>query len=104
MPTELSLTPRAQQANAAAQSCAGKEGHSYVGTDHLLLGLLTNDEGAVPKLLSMAGYNHSAFCEEMRKAFRALNTPPPQIQNNAIRAAELLRQAADLLAPSEKTQ
>ncbi|MDE6881232.1 MAG: ATP-dependent Clp protease ATP-binding subunit ClpC, partial [Oscillospiraceae bacterium] len=40
------FTPRAQSALRQAQTAAEELGHSYVGSEHLLLGLLGEEEGA----------------------------------------------------------
>ena len=40
------FTPRAQNALQLAQAAAEELGHSYVGSEHLLLGLLREEAGA----------------------------------------------------------
>ena len=42
---ERPLTPRARKVLDFAQSEAVSLGHDYVGTEHLLLGLVDEDEG-----------------------------------------------------------
>ena len=37
------FTPKAQETLSAAKKCAEKMGHSYIGTEHLLLGILSCD-------------------------------------------------------------
>ena len=46
------FTPRAQNALRLAQAAAEELGHSYVGSEHLLLGLLREEEGAAHRCLA----------------------------------------------------
>src|SRR6478735_3880220 len=45
------FTPRAQQVLALARKEADRFNHSYVGTEHLLLGLLREGEGVAARVL-----------------------------------------------------
>ena len=47
-----SFTPRAQSALRLAQAAAEELGHSYVGSEHLLLGLLREEDGAAHRCLT----------------------------------------------------
>ena len=49
------FTPKAQYALNSALSVAGELGHSYVGSEHLLLGLLSSPDSAASKLLASRG-------------------------------------------------
>ena len=49
---ENHFTPRAQNALRLAQAAAEELGHSYVGSEHLLLGLLREEEGAARRCLA----------------------------------------------------
>jgi ATP-dependent Clp protease ATP-binding subunit ClpC len=51
------FTPRAQAALRLAQQSSAQLGHGYVGSEHLLLGLLREGCGAAAKALSQAGLN-----------------------------------------------
>ena len=42
---ENKFTPTAEEALQLAQEAAGELGHGYMGTEHLLLGLMREDEG-----------------------------------------------------------
>lgn len=42
---ENKFTPRAEEALRLAQEAAEDMGHGYVGSEHLLLGLLREEEG-----------------------------------------------------------
>ena len=47
---ENKFTPRAEEALRLSQEAAGELGHGYVGTEHLLLGILREeDRGAMAK-------------------------------------------------------
>ncbi|QSB16433.1 ATP-dependent chaperone ClpB [Natronosporangium hydrolyticum] len=49
------LTQRSQEALQQAQASAARYGHSEVDGEHLLLALLAQDDGLVPRLLERAG-------------------------------------------------
>ena len=49
---ENRFTPRAQNALRLAQASAEELGHSYVGSEHLLLGLLREEAGAAHRCLA----------------------------------------------------
>jgi ATP-dependent Clp protease ATP-binding subunit ClpA len=49
------FTKRARQSLAEAQLEAASLGHNYIGTEHLLLGLLRLDEGVAYQVLTGAG-------------------------------------------------
>ena len=48
---EKKFTPRAEEALRLAQEAAGELGHGYVGTEHLLLGLMREEEGLAHTVL-----------------------------------------------------
>ena len=48
------FTERARQALTLAQEAAGSFGHSYIGSEHLLLGLLREGGGPAAKALAAA--------------------------------------------------
>ena len=58
------FTPRAQNALRLAQEAAEELGHSYVGSEHLLLGLLRDEDGAARRCLS----EQSVTAERVRDA------------------------------------
>ncbi|MDO9542194.1 MAG: ATP-dependent Clp protease ATP-binding subunit [Kiritimatiellia bacterium] len=47
----LPMTPRAKKVLALAAAEAGELNHNYVGTEHILLGLLREDEGVAARVL-----------------------------------------------------
>ncbi len=52
---EQKLTERAREAIALSEDCAKEMGHNYIGTEHLLWGLLNEGEGVAAKALEMNG-------------------------------------------------
>ncbi len=53
------FTQKAQRALNAALSSASELGHSYIGSEHILLGLLAESDSAASKLLSSYGVKQS---------------------------------------------
>ena len=54
---EQKLTERAREAIALAEDCAKDMGHNYIGTEHLLWGLVSEGEGVAAKVLAANGIN-----------------------------------------------
>jgi ATP-dependent Clp protease ATP-binding subunit ClpC len=54
---ELSLTPRAKRVIELAIDEARGLGHNYIGTEHLLLGLVREGEGIAAGVLKSLGVN-----------------------------------------------
>ena len=52
---ENKFTPRAEEALRLAQEAAEDMGHGYVGSEHLLLGLLREEEGIAHRVLEENG-------------------------------------------------
>ena len=52
---ENKFTPRAEEALRLSQEAAGELGHGYVGTEHLLLGLIREGQGMAARVLATAG-------------------------------------------------
>ena len=55
----LSISERARQALANAEEEARTLHHSYVGTEHVLLGLLREEDGAAADALASLGVSHA---------------------------------------------
>ncbi len=55
MPQEIPLTPRAKRVLELAVDEARRMGHNYVGTEHLLLGLIREGEGVAARALMSLG-------------------------------------------------
>ncbi len=54
---EIGLTPRAEKVIELAVDEARRLGHHYIGTEHLLLGLIREGEGVAAKVLDSFGVN-----------------------------------------------
>ena len=65
---DISFTPRAKKVLSLAQDEAGKWGVTYVGTEHILLGLIREGEGVAAQVLLNLGLNP----EKIRKQVWAL--------------------------------
>ncbi len=70
------FTPKAGSALNSALSYASDMGHSYIGSEHLLLGLLTTSDSAAAKLLNTRGIS----ADKIKKAIQeitGIGTPGP---------------------------
>src|SRR4051794_33552959 len=81
---DLPYTSRAKKVLELAMSEARELSHSYVGTEHLLLGLLREEKGIAAQVLTDAGVNLDAARAE---TLRILGTEMPQQQGGAQAAA-----------------
>ena len=61
------FTPRAQQALALASKEAERFNHNYVGTEHLLLGLIKLGEGVAVSVLQKMGLDLEMVRMEVEK-------------------------------------
>jgi len=61
------FTERAQMALSKAQEAAQKMGHSYVGTEHILLGIASEGEGLGAKVLRDNGLDEALISELLEK-------------------------------------
>jgi ATP-dependent Clp protease ATP-binding subunit ClpC len=81
---DLPYTSRAKKVLELAMSEARELNHSYVGTEHLLLGLLREEKGIAAQVLTDAGVNLEAARAE---TLRIRGTEMPQQQGGAQPAA-----------------
>jgi len=81
---DLPYTSRAKKVLELAMSEARELSHSYVGTEHLLLGLLREEKGIAAQVLTDAGVNLEAARAE---TLRILGTEAPQQQGGAAATA-----------------
>ncbi len=82
---DLPYTSRAKKVLELAMSEARELSHSYVGTEHLLLGLLREEKGIAAQVLTDAGVNLEAARAE---TLRILGTEMPQQQGGAPTTAQ----------------
>jgi ATP-dependent Clp protease ATP-binding subunit ClpB len=59
------FTQKSQQALSEAQAAAVRLGHQQVDAEHLLLALLQQDQGLVPRLLEKAGYDAGSYTAKL---------------------------------------
>ena len=83
------FTERAQRALAAAQRAAAEMRQPYVGTEHLLLGLLKDTEGLPPALAEKVSYDQVARLLQERQSEGVLITGTPRFEMTP-RAKKLL--------------
>ena len=84
------FTQRAELAIEKARLAAGALGHSYVGTEHLLLGILTEQEGLGARILRRRGLKEDALrcCIAERCGKGAPGVPPQGLSSHARFAVE----------------
>ena len=74
----IGLTPRAKKVIELAVDEARSLGHNYIGTEHLLLGLLREGEGIAAGVLESLGLN---LAEVRAKTIEILRKPPSNPSN-----------------------
>ena len=80
VPGELGLTPRAKKVLELAIDEARRLNHHYIGTEHLLLGLVREGEGIAAGVLESLGVN----LERVRtQVMQIVSQAPPQPVNSA---------------------
>ena len=62
---EIPFTPRAKKVLELAVEEAQKMGHTYVGTEHILLGLIREEEGVAARVLENLGVRMEVVREEV---------------------------------------
>ena len=93
MKSNEKFTQRAEQAIEQARLAAGEMGHSFVGTEHLLLGILEEQEGLGARLLLRRGIDRQA----LRPAILELDgsgAPCTPAQGLTVRARAAVERAA----------
>ena len=68
---ENKFTPGAEEALRLSQEAAGELGHGYVGTEHLLLGLIREKEGIAHTVLTEAGLTDDMIVEIIKTSVGA---------------------------------
>ena len=69
--SENRFSPRAEEALRLSQEVAGELGHGYVGTEHLLLGLMREEEGIAHAVLAEAGLTDDMLVEIIKASVGA---------------------------------
>lgn len=97
----MRLTERGQKVLRLAQSEAISSGETAVGTEHLLLGLITEGQGVAAKALQSMGIDQNRIREEIKKAVGggegrlAAGAPPENEVVLTPRAKRVVELAAD---------
>lgn len=68
VPTEIPFTPRVKRILEAALNEARQLGHDYIGTEHILLGLIQDNEGVAAKVLQDLGIDRSKLRTQVIRA------------------------------------
>ena len=90
------LTEKSQQALSEAQSIAVRLGHTEVDGEHLLLALLTQSEGLVPRLVSQAGGEPARLVADMEAELAKRPTVSgPGVSPGEIRVTQRLARLLD---------
>ena len=66
--SENKFTPRAEEALRLSQEAAEELGHGYVGSEHLLLGLLREEDGVAHRVLSEFGVTDEMVCSVLQRS------------------------------------
>lgn len=94
------LTQKSQEALAEAQSIATRMGHIEVDGEHLLMALIDQPEGLVPRLLDQAGADTAALRADLE---RELNRRPKVSGPGATPGqVSVTRRLANLLEAAER--
>lgn len=91
------LTKRAQEALTLAQQAASTFGHSYVGSEHLLLGLL-QEGGTAGKILTACGVTEEALTKEIENLSGRGTSDPSAPQGMTPRTKRIIELAIDSAA------
>ncbi|KAM3100522.1 metalloregulator ArsR/SmtB family transcription factor [Phormidesmis sp. 146-35] len=67
-PDKIPFTPRAKETLEIALRQAKQLGHSYIGTEHLLLGLLIEGQGLGVRVLEELGFSRQSLEAQLRSA------------------------------------
>lgn len=93
-PPAHGLTPRAKRAMELAAIDAGKLGHAFVGTEHILLGILRQPECAGAQLLQGLGTDLNRLYTDVLEVFSGAPAEPAAASNEGSLSAEAARNAA----------
>lgn len=76
---DLPYTSRAKYVLELAMKSARELDHSYVGSEHLLLGMLREQKGVAAQVLAEAGVTEASAREAVLKILGTRLTPPPDL-------------------------
>lgn len=84
------FTQRAQEAISLSRQSAKELGHGYVGTEHLLLGLIKEGQGVASKILVSQGITEDVIIEKIKKIGLAGNVQLADVEDFTPRAKRVL--------------
>jgi len=93
MKSNEKFTQRAELAIEKARIAAGSLGHSFVGTEHLLLGILTEDSGLGGRILRRRGI-HEGAVRSLALELNGAGIPSGPIQGLSVHARLAVEKAA----------
>jgi ATP-dependent Clp protease ATP-binding subunit ClpA len=76
-PSEITLSPRTKKVIELAGAEAAQMGHSPVGPEHILLGLIDEGEGIASGILESLGVQLEAVRAKVLELLKESGTPPP---------------------------
>jgi len=97
---EIGLTPRAKRVIELAIDEARRLGHNYIGTEHLLLGLLHEGEGVAAGVLESFGITLEQARAEVVRALSQTTAKPKTTRSTTTRTPLLDQLGVDLTAAS----
>ena len=92
---KLPMTPRVKKIIALSQKTALGVGHNYIGTEHLLMGILREGENAAVKQMVEAGVDVGALRQRVQAFLDGLPKQSPRNPNPPVGIIEKLRAIAD---------
>ncbi|KRE93872.1 ATP-dependent Clp protease ATP-binding subunit ClpC [Paenibacillus sp. Soil766] len=81
-PTNIAYTPRAKKVIELSMDEARKLGHTYVGTEHILLGLIREGEGVAARVLNNLGVSLNKARQQVLQLLGSSETVSPSHGTN----------------------
>ena len=101
---EIGLTPRAKKVIELAVYEARRLGHSYIGTEHLLLGLVREGEGIASGVLESLGVNLDNVRSELSKLIDQTSSSTPRNTNKKVNTPTLDQLGIDLTKAAQNNE
>ena len=93
---QLQMTPRTKHVLNLAQEAANSRGHNYIGTEHILLGLLSDGGGVAMQLLASKGIRPEDVVEKVNAIVGGDETSGTPAQGGAGDLGDISDYAIDL--------
>ena len=93
---QLQMTPRTKHVLDLAQQAANSRGHNYIGTEHILLGLLSDGGGVAMQLLASKGIRPEDVVEKVNAIVGGEEEGSHQGQGTASDLGDIADYAIDL--------